>query len=152
MYTAQDLERAQAQEKKWALYSAALAGVGIVLLVCALVVRVKALAYLGLLLPVMAAYFTFDVFFSPRHKYACFLQDMLNGRSHQAQCVIKEVDPQARHSEDGVQVHDVSVRVQGEEADSLFYWDDQRPLPQAAPEKPVRITAYGRYITNIEQL
>ena len=144
MYTSQDLDLARARAKKSALLSAALLLLGVALLALALVMRIKPLAFAGLIVPAMAAYFTFDVWCSPRLKYLRFLQDLLGGRRHQLRGVVKGVAGQARNSEEGVPVHDVTVRAEGEEMDTLFYWDDQRTLPQADPQRLMDITAYGR--------
>ena len=152
MYTSQDLDRARAAAKKSAVLSAALLALGIALLAYALVARIKPLAFGGLILPAMAAYFIFDVWCSPRLKYLRFVQDLLGGRSHHVRGVIRGVAGQARNSEEGVAVHDVTVRAEGEEMDTLFYWDDQRPLPQVDPQRLMAITAYGRYIILLEPI
>ena len=149
MYTQQDLERVRSQARTSALTAGGLLALGAALLAAGLALRIKGLAAAGLVAPAMAAYFVYDVWCAPRCKYVRFLKDLLGGRSHLARGRILSISAQARRSEEGVGVYDVSVRLEGEDRDTLFYWDVQRPLPQVQGEAPVEITAYGRYIVKI---
>ncbi len=150
MYTQQDLERARGQARSSAWAAGALAALGALLLAAGLIIRSKALAAAGLVAPVMAAYFVYDVWCAPRYKYVRFLRDLLSGRSHDARGAVGERASQPRRSEEGVLVYDMPIRLDGEQSDTLFYWDAQRPLPPVEPGTEVELTAYGRYIVKIQ--
>lgn len=149
MYTQQDLERARSQARTSALTAGGLLTLGIALLAAGLALRIKALAAAGLVVPAMAAYFVYDVWCAPRCKYVRFLKDLLGGRSHDARGVMGERAAQPRRSEEGVLVYDMPIRLEGEQSDTLFYWDAQRPLPPLDQGAAVALTAYGRYIVKI---
>jgi len=43
-------------------------------------------------------------------------------------------------------VHDVMLAVDGEEEQLLFYWDDDKPVPQIQEGTRVKISSYGRFV------
>lgn len=150
MYNQQMFVSCRQQAKKTSLAMFSLIGLAIILMAAGLILRIKIMTFLGFILPLAAAYFVYDLFLAPCLRYTRHLADLLNGRSHQAAGVVRKVSDQWRLSEEGVRVRDVLILLDGDERETLFYWDDKLPLSALPVEKPISLIAYGRYITHID--
>lgn len=150
LYGEDDIAVARKSLKRQMLIVYAFIAVGAGVSAAGLALRIRPLAVAGITLFCMAAYFWYDMKASVWRKYLRFLIDVKTGRAHVSEGVIDEVAESVRRSEEGVAIRDVSLKdTSGEE--TLFYWDDAKPLPQLAG-KNVRVTAYGRYITGVEMI
>ena len=44
-----------------------------------------------------------------------------------------------------------SLDPEGEDA-RLFYWDDDKPMPELEKGEKIRITSYGNFVTGVERI
>lgn len=151
MYTEQDLSAITAQlRKRWIIVGAIclvlLAGI-----VYSFIIRVEPVTS-GLTVVLGAVLiFGYDMFIKPLHRYAIFLRNALHGRRHTVECTYQGMDADISLV-DGVRYYSMSVLQQDDDGDPferLFYWDAQRPLPQAQPGDKLRVTYHDRMVTDL---
>lgn len=150
MYTEERLAQARRQRKRTALMPAVFAGCAVLLFVLGLVIRVKILTVGGLIIPLMAAFFTYSMFCAPQVRYVRFVNEVRSGRSRGVEGIFVSLDPAARIGEEGVLFHDLIIRATSDGVDTLYYWDDRMPFPGLEPGQEVNGISYGRYITKLE--
>ena len=150
MYTEERLTQAKRQRKRAAVMPAVLAGCALLLFVLGLVIRVKILAICGLILPLMAAFFTYSMYCAPQVRYVRFVNDVRTGRSRGLDGSFVSLDPATRTGEEGVLIHDVIIRTAPDDVETLYYWDDRMPFPELEPGQKVKGTSYGRYVIQLE--
>ncbi len=148
MYTATDREMAQKTAKKQMGISLLAVLAGVLAFVLGLIVRSKIVGLSGLILGLWIAYFLYALRAKPCLQYAGFLRDMSVGLSRSDRGAFVRAGDRARVSEEGVFICDFVIR--DESGERLFYWDEAKPLPPLAPDTPVALTAYGRYVTGFE--
>jgi len=85
----------------------------------------------------------------PWYHYWAFQNDMRHGLSRETDAWYVSCSDSTRES-DGVQFHELIVRVgDGEEDERLFFWDDDKQLPEIKEGQRVHIRSFGNYITEL---
>jgi len=145
MYNQDDMLRAKNGMVKMIVVT-----IGIVLLFAALAVtgmkmRVMWLSIGGVVCALVLGYGMWMLKTQLWVNYYKFMRDMLSGRTRDTVGTFVECSDEVRMA-DGVQVHDVMLAVDGEEEQLLFYWDDDKPVPQIQEGTRVKISSYGRFV------
>ena len=152
MYTEKDLSAINSQQAKRWLIVGTICLVLVAGIVYSLIIRLEALtAALTIALGVVLI-FGYDMFIKPLHRYAVFLNNALYGRRHTVECVFQGMDADLSLV-DGVRYYSMTV-LQQEEGEPepferFFYWDAQRPQPQAQPGDKLRVTYHDRMVTDL---
>ena len=85
----------------------------------------------------------------PWYHYWAYQNDMRHGLSRETDAWYVSCTDSARIS-DGVAFHEFIVRVgDGEEDERLFFWDDDKKLPELKEGQKLHIRSYGNYITEL---
>ena len=85
----------------------------------------------------------------PWYRYWAYQNDMRHGMSRETDAWYVSCSDSTRES-DGVQFHELIVRVgDGEEDERLFFWDDDKELPDIREGQKVHIRSFGNYITEL---
>ena len=85
----------------------------------------------------------------PWYYYLTYQNDMRHGLSRETDAWYVSCSDSTRES-DGVQFHELIVRVgDGEEDERLFFWDDDKKLPEIREGQRVHIRSFGNYITEL---
>lgn len=93
------------------------------------------------------AYLTIKVM--PWYRYWAYQNDMRHGLARETDAWFVSCSDSTRES-DGVQFHELIVRVGDAEADErLFFWDDDKKLPEIREGQKVHIRSFGNYITEL---
>lgn len=152
MYTEQDYTAAGKKMKKELYITIGLLMAFLAAMCVGLAFRIKPLV-LGA--PVVGGWVFFTLWTvkcMPWIRYNRFLSEMKEGRRRVTECFFWDVAGRVRIV-DGVQIHDVNASLDEHGEDlRLFYWDDDKPLPQIEKGRRVRITSYGNFITGIEEI
>ena len=148
LYSDSDVIESKNALKRHMTVAIALLAAGIVVTVAGLIVRNKALAVAGVIAGAALAYFWYDMKALPWRKYHGFLCDMSTGRAHVSEGVVTLVKDGVRKSEEGVEIRDFYLKESPDGAETLFYWDEAKTLPDVVG-KSVRVNAYGRYVIEI---
>lgn len=91
-------------------------------------------------------YFLWSFKVSPWMKYNKYMREMKNGRKRITACEYVYFTPETRLF-DGVEVHELVVRVGNEEEDErLFYWDADKPAPEFNEGDSIEIESYGNFV------
>lgn len=89
---------------------------------------------------------------NPWIRYHKFMCDMRTGRKRQTECYFMDIAGRVRIV-DGVQIHDMNASLDPEGEDArLFYWDDDKPMPELEKGEKIRITSYGNFVTGVERI
>ncbi len=151
LYTEQDFEVTRQTLKKRVVILAVIIVVTIVmdiLFVTALRHHIAALA--TALIGSWAAYMYASTQMMPWFKYWRYQEDMKTGLSREMQAQFVSCSSTTRIS-DGVEFHEFIVRVgDGEDDERLFFWDDDKQLPEIAEGQMMNIRSFGNYITALE--
>lgn len=150
MYTESDFAKAKNTMKRELITAVCVLAASIVLMAVGLVTRIKPLAIGAPLAGSWIVYTLWVVKCLPWIRYNKFLRNMQEGRRRVTECYYMDIAGRVRIV-DGVQIHDVNASLdeKGEDA-RLFYWDDDKPLPNFEKGQKIRITSYGNFITDIE--
>lgn len=85
----------------------------------------------------------------PWYHYWAYQNDMRHGLSRETDAWYVSCTDSTRIS-DGVAFHEFIVRVgDGEEDERLFFWDDDKELPELREGQKLHIRSYGNYITEL---
>ena len=152
MYSESDFAMAKSTMIKQLVIAGCCLAVFLVAMIVGLVLRVKILAIAAPLAGSWIFYTLWVVKCMPWIRYNVFLRNMKEGRRRVTECYYMDVANRVRIV-DGVQIHDMnaSLDAQGEDA-RLFYWDDDKPMPEFAKGQKIRITSFGNFITDIEAI
>ncbi|MEG1514305.1 MAG: hypothetical protein RSD95_05400 [Clostridia bacterium] len=150
MYSQADEKKARRDVRREALIALTILVLGIGGMVVGLIVRSKLTSIIGLIVGSTIAYACYDLRVAPVAQYRRFVQNMLTGRTHEWAGRLLSVSENARLSEDGVMVLDVSADKEGE-GDVSLYWDATRAFPQNAPDSLTQFTCCGRYIVRLSE-
>jgi hypothetical protein len=124
------------------------AGVGCV--TACMVFRARWLAGIASALTACLIYAYLSLKVMPHYRYRRLLSDMREGLTRETDGWFVSFAAETRRS-DGVLVHDFIVRVgEAEEDERLFYWDDDKPVPELEPGERVSINSFGNYIKEYE--
>jgi len=152
MYTEQDYTAAGRMKKKEIYIAVGILLAALAAMCVGVAVRLRPLALVS---PVVGGWIFFTLWTVkclPWIRYDRFLNEMKEGRKRDTECFFWDVAGRVRIV-DGVQIHDVNASLdeQGEDL-RLFYWDNEKPMPQIEKGRRVRITSYGNFITGIEEI
>ena len=152
MYTETDYRAAAAGMRRELLIVLGVVAVTVAALCAGLAVRSEPLVIGALAVGLCAAYTCWVVRFLPWLRYNRFLENMRTGRRRETECYFVALADSVR-TVDGVSIHDLNASLDPEGEDQrLFYWDDDKPLPELAPGQKVKIESYGNFITALEAL
>ncbi len=85
----------------------------------------------------------------PWFRYWAYQNDMRHGMSRETDAWYVSCSDSTRLS-DGVAFHEFIVRVgDGEEDERLFFWDDDKKLPEIREGQKLHIRSFGNYITEL---
>lgn len=85
----------------------------------------------------------------PWYRYWAYQNDMRHGMSRETDAWYVSCSDGVRES-DGVRFHELIVRVGDKEEDErLFFWDDDKKLPEIQEGQKVHIRSFGNYITEL---
>ena len=85
----------------------------------------------------------------PWYHYLAYQNDMRHGMSRETDAWYVSCTDSTRIS-DGVAFHEFIARVgDGEEDERLFFWDDDKKLPELKEGQKLHIRSYGNYITEL---
>ena len=85
----------------------------------------------------------------PWFRYWVYQNDMRHGMSRETDAWFVTCSDSTRIS-DGVPFHEFIVRVGDEEEDErLFFWDDDKKLPELKEGQKLHICSFGNYITEL---
>lgn len=88
----------------------------------------------------------------PWYHYWAYQNDMRHGLSRETDAWYVSCSDSTRES-DGVQFHELIVRVGDKEEDErLFFWDDDKKLPEIREGQKVHIRSFGNYITELHMV
>lgn len=150
MYTDADLARADKTKSQRLGVAFSMLGVGLCLMIVGLIIRVELLSTIGLAAFGCIFYAVLELFAMPYVRYSRFLHDIQNGLSRETDAEFVSASSQPRLNS-GVMFYDFIVQVGSDEMDErLFYFDADKPLPAIEPGRPLHITSFGNFITNIE--
>ncbi len=94
------------------------------------------------------AYLTTQVM--PWYHYMAYQSDMRHGLSRETDAWYVSCTDSTRVA-DGVEFHEFIVRVgDGEEDERLFFWDDDKKLPELKEGQKLHIRSFGNYITELQ--
>ncbi len=97
-------------------------------------------------------YFLWSFKVSPWISYNRYLREMKNGRKRDTECDFVSFETETR-MRDGVEVHELIVKVGEEEEDErLFYWDADKKNPEFHEGDRLLITSYGNYVVDLKVL
>lgn len=150
MYGEVDERRAEAAWKRAAVVAYVLGAATIIITVLGLIVRIKWLSIAAAALGGGAVFGWISLKLAPWSAYRRFLRDMREGLERRTEGTLVSISAPTRLV-DGVSVHDVLLDA-GEGTDLLFYWDDDKPLPDIRPGCRVRVTSFGKFVTDCETL
>ena len=86
----------------------------------------------------------------PWFRYWCYQNDMRHGMSRETDAWYVSCTDSVRVS-DGVAFHEFIVRVGDKEEDErLFFWDDDKELPELKPGQKLHIRSFGNYIIELD--
>ena len=152
MYTESDFAAAKKTMKKYIILAFAILAAFLVAMIVGLVLRVKPLVIVAPLLGSWAFYTIWVTQCMPWIRYNKFLKNMREGRKRTTECYYMDIASSVRVV-DGVQIHDVNASLDEKGEDSrLFYWDDDKPMPEFEKGQKIRITSFGNFITAIEAI
>lgn len=154
MYTEQDLSSVLEQRNKRWLVVGVICLLLAVVLVFSLVVRMEYVTILSTIALGAVLLFGYEMFIKPLHRYSIFLDNALNGRSHEVECTYQGVEADISQV-DGVDYYGITVLQNdddGKPFERLFYWDAQRPIPQLQQGDKLRIIFHDRMVSNLIQL
>lgn len=106
------------------------------------------IAYAAVILAVVWLVFGLGLFCGPLKRYAAMLDGVLHGRNHTVTGAWAGA-AEALSEVDGVTCRAVGLTVQDEKGrdwERLFYWDNEKPLPDFAPGETVEITHHGKQV------
>ncbi len=151
LYTEKDFEATRQTLKKRALILAAIVVGTIVLdVLFATVLRHHMATIATALIGAWAAYMYASTQMMPWFKYWRYQEDMRIGLSRETQAKFVSCSSTTRVS-DGVEFHEFIVRVgDGEDDERLFFWDDDKQLPEIEEGQMLNIRSFGNYITALE--
>lgn len=93
-------------------------------------------------------FFYWSVKLMPHIRYNIFLRDIRQGRRRETECSFVSFS-EGVVIRDGVQVHEMIVRVDDtEDGERLFYWDDDKARPDYAEGQALKIESFGNYIVS----
>ena len=85
----------------------------------------------------------------PWFRYWVYQNDMRQGMSRETDAWFVSCSDSTRVA-DGVAFHEFIVRIgDGEEDERLFFWDDDKKLPEIQEGQKVHIRSFGNYITEL---
>ena len=88
----------------------------------------------------------------PWYHYWAYQNDMRHGLSRETEAWYVSCSDSTRIS-DGVAFHEFIVRVgDAEEDERLFFWDDDKKLPEIKEGQRLYIRSYGNYITELQMI
>lgn len=152
MYTEKDLSAINSQQSKRWLVVGAICLVLIAGIVYSLIIRLEAFTSGLTIVLGIVLIFGYDLFIKPLHRYAVFLDNALHGRKHTVECTYQGMDADISLV-DGVRYYSMTVLQQDEGEDEpferFFYWDAQRPQPQAQPGDKLHVTYHDRMVTDL---
>ena len=99
-----------------------------------------------------AMYFTLKAL--PWWRYFRLLQDMRMGRSHEYDVLFRSVSEETS-LRDGVWMRSFVVELadaEDEDKERMFFWDDDKPLPDLKEGQKIHIRTFGSYITALEPM
>ena len=137
--------RNRAMRVVWVVCAVALA-----LTVTGFVIRMKYLSLAALILGGCVVYGWVSLKVMPWIAYLRLLREMESGLRKQTVGAFVAAGEDSRMV-DGVSVHDVMLDA-GQDADLLFYWDDDKPRPEFAPGQRLKVTSFGKFITGWEKV
>lgn len=161
MYFQTDLDEVQRQLKKVRLIAlipaVLLLAIGIAIFVVGRLNRSDSAWMLTALFTILGGgcyLFVYGLSIKPAKAYRALIRDMMHGRLRQTEGIFKSFAPETCDRE-GLPFHalllNVGDRDDGED-DRLFYWDAQKPMPQAELGSHVRIFSNDNRISRMELL
>ncbi len=148
MYGEADLIKTESARKRALNVALLIGGAALLLVVLGMILRVKALAFAAAMLGGCAAYGWSALKVAPWSAYLKFLREMNSGLKRVTEGKFVSQADESRMV-DGVLVHDVLLDA-GQDADLLFYWDDEKPRPDLTPGQRLKLTSFGKFITDYE--
>jgi hypothetical protein len=148
VYGEADLIKTESARKRALTVALLIGGAALLLVVLGMILRVKALALAAAILGGCAAYSWSTLKIAPWSAYLKFLREMNSGLTRETEGTFVSQADEARMV-DGVLVHDVLLGA-GQDADLLFYWDDEKPRPDLTPGQRLKVTSFGKFITAFE--
>ena len=148
MYSDRDLMRTESARKRAFTVALLIGGAALLLVVLGMILRIKALALAAAILGGCAAYGWSALKVAPWSAYLKFLREMNSGLARATEGTFVSQADESRMV-DGVLVHDVLLDA-GEDADLLFYWDDEKSRPDLTPGQRLKVTSFGKFITAFE--
>jgi len=95
------------------------------------------------------AYFYLAVKLMPWYRYWSYQQDMKQGLSRETEAWFLSCSKDTRSS-DGVEFREFIVRVDDDEDNErLFFWDNDKVLPEMKEGQKLFIRSFGNYITEL---
>lgn len=123
-------------------------GAALFLVVLGMVFRIKPLAIAAAIAGGCAVYSWSALKIAPWSAYLKFLREMQSGLTRVTEGAFVSQADDSRAA-DGIRVHDVLIDA-GQDANLLFYWDDEKPRPELAPGQRLKVTSFGKFITAFE--
>lgn len=137
--------RNRAMRVVWAVGAVALA-----LTVTGFFIRMKYLSLAALILGGCVVYGWVSLKVMPWAAYLRLLREMESGLRKETVGAFVAAGEESR-TVDGVSVHDITLDA-GQDADLLFYWDDDKPRPEFVPGQRLKVTSFGKFITGWEKV
>jgi len=148
VYSEADLIKTESARKRAFNVALLIGGAALLLVVLGMILRIKPLAMAAAIAGGCAAYSWSALKIAPWSAYLKFLREMQTGLTRVTEGTFVSQADQSR-AVDGVLVHDVLLDV-GQDADLLFYWDDEKPRPDLTPGQRLKLTSFGKFITALE--
>ena len=153
MYTDRDMAEAEGRVRRVLIAWVPIIALLLIALVAALLLRVKALAYVSGAGLFIAVAFGFGYFLLPRLRYRQFLRDMNAGLKREMRGVIVSVAPEAEaEPHDGAWVLPVHILLDEEQDERIIYLNRSKRALLPPEGTHVRVGLFGRHIREAERL
>ncbi len=148
MYGEADLDRAERASRRARNAALAMGAAALLAVVAGMALRIKPLALAAAIAGGWAVYGWCALKLAPWSAYLKFLREMSAGLRREARGAFVSAGAEPRMV-DGVMVRDVLLDTGGD-VPQLFYWDEEKPMPDFAPGQRVRFAAFGKFVTGCD--
>ena len=150
LYTKQDYEATKkALGKRGWILAAILLGTCALVALFLTIWRNRIAADATAVVGMCAAYFYLTVKLMPWYRYWSYQNDMRQGLSRETEAWFISCSKSTREA-DGVEFREFIVHVEDEEDNErLFFWDNDKVLPEIKEGQKLHIRSFGNYITEL---
>ena len=157
MYTEKDFEKTAKQTKNRIILGSLLICVFLGFMIFLTVAEIQVWQMVTAGAGFIVCYFVWSLKIVPWIQYNKFLKELRYGQRRTLECEFRQLGTETRQY-DNVEVRDVLVGVRSDDPkevrfdEKLFILDAEKQFPKIEEGTKVRITSFGNFITDIEQI